>query len=138
MNALLSFGYTLISNEIFRCFQAWVLILTSGTCNAIDYGRPSLALYLVEEFRHTIVDRLVLSTFNREIFDVDDFEEKYGGIYLNYNSRKTFFLHYERSLQQQFQYEGAEVTFRRLFKNQAQKLSQVILKNEQYTPFLLR
>lgn len=138
VNALLSFGYTLISNEILSLLSGMGFDPYIGYLHAIDYGRPSLALDLVEEFRHTIVDRLVLSTFNKEIFDVDDFEEKDGGIYLNDNSRKTFFLHYERSLQQQFQYEGAEVTFRRLFKNQAQKLSQVILKNEQYTPFLLK
>ena len=138
VNALLSFGYTLISNEILSLLSGMGFDPYIGYLHAIDYGRPSLALDLVEEFRHTIVDRLVPSSFNKEVFDVEDFEEKEGGFYLKENSRKAFFLHYERSLQQQFQYESSEVNFRQMFKNQAQKLSQVILKNEQYTPFLLK
>jgi CRISPR-associated protein Cas1 len=138
VNALLSFGYTLITNEILSLLSGMGFDPYIGYLHAIDYGRPSLALDLVEEFRHPIVDRLVLSSFNKEVFDAEDFEEKEDGVFLKENSRKTFFLHYERSLQQHFQYEDSEVNFRQLFKKQAQKLAQVILKNEQYSPFLLK
>jgi CRISPR-associated protein Cas1 len=138
VNALLSFGYTLISNEILSLLSGMGFDPYIGYLHAIDYGRPSLALDLVEEFRHTIVDRLVVSLFNKEVFDVEDFEEKEGGVYLKENARKTFFLHYERSLQSQFLYEGTNVSFRHLFKNQAQKLSSTILKNEHYIPYLLK
>jgi len=138
VNALLSFGYTLISNEILSLLSGMGFDPYIGYLHAIDYGRPSLALDLVEEFRHTIVDRLVLSLINKEVLSEDDFEEKDGGVYLKENSRKTFFLQYERSLQSQFSHEESQVTFRHLFKNQAQKLSNVILRNEQYIPFLLK
>jgi len=137
-NALLSFGYTLIYNEILSILSGMGFDPYIGYLHAIDYGRPSLALDMVEEFRHTIVDRLILSLFNRNVLTADDFEEKDGGVYLKETSRKTFFIHYEKHLQKTFSYEFTETTFRHLFKSQAQKLSHTIQKNEPYTPFLLK
>jgi CRISPR-associated protein Cas1 len=47
-----------------------------GSLHSVDYGRPSLALDLMEEWRTIIVDTLVLSVFNLKALTPADFEER--------------------------------------------------------------
>jgi CRISPR-associated protein Cas1 len=47
-----------------------------GSLHTVDYGRPSLALDLMEEWRPIIVDTLVLSVFNLKALTPSDFEER--------------------------------------------------------------
>jgi CRISPR-associated protein Cas1 len=44
-----------------------------GCLHTVEYGRPSLALDLMEEWRPVIVDSLVLSVFNLKAITTDDF-----------------------------------------------------------------
>jgi CRISPR/Cas system-associated endonuclease Cas1 len=44
------------------------------------YGRPALALDLMEEFRPVSVDSLVLSVINRRMLEPEDFEAGLGGV----------------------------------------------------------
>lgn len=57
VNAVLSFGYTLLTNEMFSLVTAHGMDPYIGNLHGISYGRPSLALDLVEEFRHSFIDR---------------------------------------------------------------------------------
>jgi len=59
VNALLSFGYTLLTTELTGALAAQGLDPFVGVLHDLDYGRPSLALDLLEEFRQPIIDRLV-------------------------------------------------------------------------------
>jgi len=138
VNALLGLGYTLVNNEILSMLSGMGFDPYIGYLHGIDYGRPSLALDLLEEFRNPIVDRFTLSLLNKEVLILDDFEEKEDGVYLKDNSRKTYFLHYEKYLQKPFIWEEKETTFRNLFQTQIQKIANTILKNEKYVPFLLK
>ena len=57
-----------------------------GFFHEVTYGRASLSLDLMEEFRHPLVDRLVLKLFNRKMLDDDDFETRgVGQVYLKKN-----------------------------------------------------
>ncbi|MBE0479186.1 CRISPR-associated endonuclease Cas1, partial [Candidatus Aerophobetes bacterium] len=76
VNALLSFGYTLITNEIFSILSAIGFDSYIGYLHGINYGRPSLALDMVEEFRQPVIDRFTLKLINKKIFTTEDFEEK--------------------------------------------------------------
>lgn len=73
VNALLSFVYTLITNEILSCIQRVGLDPYLGTLHEVSYGRPSLACDLVEEWRVFLGDRLVLGLLNRKVMTPDDF-----------------------------------------------------------------
>jgi CRISPR-associated protein Cas1 len=74
INALLSFGYTLLLNDIVAACQLAGLDPALGFFHAIDYNKPSLALDLEEEFRPVIVDSIVLSVINRPMLGLEDFE----------------------------------------------------------------
>jgi CRISPR-associated protein Cas1 len=76
VNAILSLGYTLLLNQVIAAVSLVGFDPYFGTLHSMDYGRPSLALDLMEEWRSTIVDTLVLSVFNLKALIPTDFEEK--------------------------------------------------------------
>lgn len=73
VNALLSFVYTLLTNEVLSAIQAGGLDPYLGALHEPLQGRPSLACDLVEEYRTFLGDRLVLGLINRKVIGKDDF-----------------------------------------------------------------
>lgn len=141
VNSLLSFGYVLITNEIFSVLSALGFDPYIGYLHGINYGRPSLALDLAEEFRHPIVDMLTLDLINRRILTDKDFESiPPKGVFLRDDSKKKFFKQYEYKILHYFKHPGtgAKVSFRDLFKNQAHKLQKTIMDKAPYEPFLVK
>ncbi len=72
LNALLSLTYTLLMNELAALLEGSGLDPYLGFLHHVDYGRPSLALDLMEPFRHPVADRLVL--VNRRVLEAGDFQ----------------------------------------------------------------
>jgi len=137
-NALLSFGYVLAGNELQALLDAMGFDPYLGFYHQIDYGRPSLALDLLEEFRAPLVDRLALSLFNRRIFQAKDFTETpERGSRLHRESLKRFFPLYEEELTSPFQVDGEALTFRQLFRRQAERLARTLIEEEPYRAFRL-
>lgn len=79
INALLSLGYTLLLNQVIAAASLVGFDPYVGSLHSVDYGRPSLALDLMEEWRPIIVDTLVLSVFNLKALTPSDFEERKPG-----------------------------------------------------------
>ncbi len=73
VNALLSFVYTLLTQEVLTAVKIAGLDPYLGALHAVEYGRPSLACDLVEEWRNFLGDRLVLGLINRRVIAPDDF-----------------------------------------------------------------
>lgn len=73
MNAMLSFVYTLLTNEVLSAIKTCGLDPYLGSLHEISYGRPSLACDLVEEYRSYLGDRLVLGLVNKRLVRPDDF-----------------------------------------------------------------
>lgn len=73
VNALLSFVYTMLTNEVLSSIKSVGLDPYLGSLHDIAYGRPSLACDLVEEYRCFLGDRLVLGLVNRKALKPDDF-----------------------------------------------------------------
>ncbi len=73
VNALLSLGYTLLFNSVMAAVSLVGFDPYLGCLHTVDYGRPSLALDLMEEWRPVIVDSLVLGVFNLKTITRDDF-----------------------------------------------------------------
>jgi CRISPR-associated protein Cas1 len=75
VNAMLSFGYTLLGAVMESAVLRVGLDPMLGVFHSPDYGRPSLVLDLIEEFRPVLVDALVLRVLNRREVAPEDFEE---------------------------------------------------------------
>ena len=70
VNVILSLGYTFLTREVCSVPEAESFEPCLGFLHGIRYGRNSLALDLVEEFRQPVVDRLVLMLFNKQVLSV--------------------------------------------------------------------
>jgi len=64
-NALLSLAYALLTNALFTACEVAGLDLYDGFFHANKYGRPALALDLVEEFRPIVAESVVSMTVNK-------------------------------------------------------------------------
>jgi len=141
VNAVLSLGYSLLTNEILSLLFANGFDPYLGFLHGVVYGRPSLALDLVEEFRHPVIDRLTLNLFNNEILHPDDFRPVEGeGVYLKPEAFKTYLKLYERRLQEPPSTEKPEdnFSFRNRLRAQIENLARTIKHQEPYKPFKMR
>ena len=95
-NAVLSFLYSLLSNECSAALEGVGLDPQVGYLHALRPGRPSLALDLVEELRAPVADRLTLTLINRRQLQPKHFEDMPGGaVYLNEEGRRAVLTAYE-------------------------------------------
>ncbi len=74
VNAMLSFGYAIAGGEVARALLHRGFDARIGLIHGLRYGRESLVLDVVEEFRAPMVDRFTLRVLNRGQFKVEDFE----------------------------------------------------------------
>jgi CRISPR-associated protein Cas1 len=74
VNALLSLGYTFLFNTVMAAVSLVGFDPYLGCLHSVEYGRPSLVLDLMEEWRPLVVDSLVLSLFNLRTLTPEDFE----------------------------------------------------------------
>lgn len=140
VNALLSFGYTLIFNEISSLLDGLGFDPYLGYFHAVEYGRASLASDIQEEFR-ALVDRFTLYLVNNRILAEKDFYKnpKSGGMYLKREAMKRYFVEYEKYLNREFIHPETKenTTLRKCFRIQAEKLARLIKDGENYTSFKL-
>jgi len=140
VNALLSFGYAMITTEILSLLFANGFDPYIGYLHGIDYGRPALALDMVEEFRHSLIDRLVLSLLNNNIISSEDFlldDDK--GLILSQDALKKFIHHYEKRVTEPFlKFENQDkLSYRQLFKIQVNRLARTITSGQHYKAHVL-
>jgi CRISPR-associated protein Cas1 len=100
LNALLSLGYTLLMNELLGLAEARGLDPALGFLHQLDGNRPALALDLMEPFRHPVVDRMVLTAVNRQMFSAEDFTShgEDTGVVLTPEKFRRFLEEHERCM----------------------------------------
>ena len=153
VNALLSFVYTLLTNEVLSAIKARGLDPYLGALHEVAYGRPSLACDLVEEYRCFLGDRLVLGLINRKAVQADDFvcRKKAPKTFVDEEEMKkkrpvemkpaisrAFIAAYEESMKRSIRYppEGRKVTYRWLIQSQVQRFAGYLAEPEKaYQPF---
>jgi CRISPR-associated protein Cas1 len=138
VNAMLNFGYTLTYNEAISAVTAVGCDPYLGFFHTPHYGRCSLALDLMEEFRPLIADRVMLNLVNLEIVQPADFTvNEDRSVTMTDEARKRFLREYERVLCAEFQHHrsGQRITLRRALHEQALVLQRTILQGTPYQPF---
>lgn len=101
LNALLSFLYSVLSNDARSACEAAGLDAAVGFLHRDRPGRPSLALDLMEELRPVLADRLVLSLINRQQVKASGFTiEATGGVRMDDATRKTVIGAYQKRKQE--------------------------------------
>lgn len=102
MNALLSFLYTLLTQEVASALETVGLDPFVGFLHVDRPGRPSLALDMMEELRPVFADRLALSLVNRKQISGDSFVAKEsGGIVMDDDTRKKVLSAWQKRKQEE-------------------------------------
>ncbi len=140
-NALLSFAYSLLTADVMAAIQIVGMDPYIGFFHQVKYGKPCLALDLMEEFRPIIADSVVITLINTRQITPADFEKSHGGWYLKSNARKKFYAAYETRKNETlthpvFKYK---LSFRRAMELQARLLAKYLTDEiDAYTPLTVR
>ena len=139
-NALLSFGYVLLANVLASLLEACGFDPYLGFMHAVRSGRPSLALDLLEELRHPVVDRFVLRVCNRGQLRPEHFETdaERGGVRLTRAGMRIFFRTWEAFMDAPLPGIGEEMSPEELLRRQVDRLAAHVRDQAPYQPLLLR
>ncbi len=141
VNAMLSYGYTILTNQLNSAVTSVGLDPYIGCLHSSRYGKPALALDLVEEFRPLIVDSVVLTLLNNRQLEAQHFEKELNGYRMTDAARKLFLQKFEERMQEViihplFEYK---VPYRRCIELQARLLGKYFMGEvSEYVPFVVR
>lgn len=129
INALLSFVYALLTREMAVTLGVVGLDPLLGFYHQPRFGRPALALDLMEEFRPLIADSVVLSALNTGVVTDGDFLRAAGGVAIKPAARRRMIQAYERRMDQLVAHPvfGYRVSYRRILEVQSRLLTRVLL-----------
>jgi CRISPR-associated endonuclease Cas1/CRISPR-associated protein Cas4 len=128
VNALLSFGYALVT-------RTWLTVLSAvgfdpylAFYHRPRFGRPALALDMMEPFRSILADSTVIQVINNGEVKSDGFVRAGPAVNLKPHARRAFIAAYERRLEQEVTHPvfGYRVSMRRLLEVQARLLARYL------------
>lgn len=129
VNALLSYSYSLLA-------RTWTMTLSAvgfdpyrGFYHQPRYGRPALALDMMEPFRPLIADSAVIGAVNNGEVRPTDFVSAAGSVSLTSDGRKRFISAFERRLSQEVTHPvfGYKLSYRRLLELHARLVGRFLL-----------
>lgn len=124
MNALLSLGYSMLAKELTGVCHSVGLDPFLGFLHQPRYGRPALALDLMEEFRPLLADSVAISLINRGELGLVDFIKSANGTFLNDRGRKAFWEAWFRRCDTEVSHPefSYKMAYRRMLEVQARQL----------------
>jgi CRISPR-associated protein Cas1 len=141
VNAVLSYLYGVLTKEVFVTLFSVGFDPYMGFYHQPKYGKPALALDLMEEFRPLIADSVALTLFNNKTLTLEDFEITKFGVSLKDNTKKKIISGYERRINTEITHPifGYKASYRRILEIQVRLLGRTVTKEiESYTPFCTR
>lgn len=136
VNALLSYAYGLLA-------RSWTVTLSSigldpylGFYHQPRYGRPALALDMMEPFRPLLADSVAIQAINNGEVQPQDFIRAAGGVNLTNDGRKRFIATFERRMSQEVTHPllGYRLSYRRLLEVQGRLLARHLLGELDHLP----
>jgi CRISPR-associated protein Cas1 len=136
VNALLSLAYSLLAKDLTFICHTVGFDPHLGFYHQPRFGRPSLALDLMEPFRPLIADSTVLSAINTRMVTERDFIQTGNATALTPNGRKAFFRAYEQRMDSLVTHPlfGYRVNYRRILEVQTRLLARVLTGELQTYP----
>lgn len=124
VNALLSLAYSMLAKELTGVCHAVGLDPFLGFLHQPRYGRPALALDLMEEFRPLVADSVALTLVNRGEVGPDDFVRSANGTFLKDAGRRAFWEAYFKRMDTEVSHPefGYKMSYRRMLEVQARQL----------------
>lgn len=140
INALISFGNTIVYNTVLSQIYQTQLDPRIGFLHATNNRRFSLNLDIAELFKPVLVDRTIFSLLNRKQITTKDFRKELGGIILKDNARKLFIQEINNKLDTTVDLPaiGHRVSYKGLIRMEAYKIQKYLTEGQVYLPFVMR
>lgn len=141
VNAVLSYLYAVLAKDVFVSLLAVGFDPYLGFYHRPRYGRPALALDMMEELRPIIADSVAITLFNNGELADKDFIKTGMGVSMKRHVKRTVLAGYERRMQTEIVHPlfGYKVSYRRVLEVQARLLSRVISGEiKEYPAFVMR
>lgn len=141
VNALLSFAYALLTRSFAVTLTAVGFDAMRGFYHQPRYGRPALALDMMEPFRPLVADSAVLMAINNGELGAADFVRAGGAVALNESGRRAFIAGFERRLSQEVTHPlfGYAAQYRQIVEIQCRLLGRHLLGElSEYPAFTTR
>jgi CRISP-associated protein Cas1 len=141
VNALLSLGYSMLAKDLTIACYAIGFDPMMGFYHQPRFGRPALALDLMEPFRALVVDSAVVSAINNRMVTPRNFIAAGASVALTPEGRKAFYRAYELRMDMLITHPifGYRVTYRRLLEIQARLLAKLLEGEiDEYPVFVTR
>ena len=140
VNAMLSFAYTLLANDMASALEGVGLDAYVGFLHRDRPGRVSLALDVMEELRGVYADKFVLSLINKKIVNKEDFLKKENGaVVMTEEARKKFLRAWQNKKQEKMThpYLAEKISWGLVPHVQALLLARFLRNDlDEYPPFL--
>jgi CRISPR-associated endonuclease Cas1 len=141
VNALLSYAYSLLARSVAVTLTAVGFDAYRGFYHQPRYGRPALALDVMEPFRPLLADSTVLTAINNGEVAADDFVAAAGAVNLNERGRRAFIAAFERRMSQEVTHPvfGYAAEYRQIVEIQCRLLGRHLLGEiDRYPNFTTR
>jgi CRISPR-associated protein Cas1 len=129
VNALLSLAYALLARDVTHAVAHAGLDPLLGFYHRPRFGRPALALDLMEELRPILADSTVLTAINTQVVGPEDFARHPTGVALRPAGRRRFLEAYERRMDTLVTHPtfGYRISWRRTLEVQARLLARTLM-----------
>lgn len=129
VNALLSYAYSLLTRSVAVTLTAVGFDAYRGFYHQSRYGRPALALDVMEPFRPLLADSAVLMAINNGEVGAGDFVRAGGAVNLNERGRRAFIAGFERRMSQEVTHPifGYAAQYRQIVEIQCRLLGRHLL-----------
>lgn len=141
VNALLSYAYSMLARGLAVTLTAVGFDALRGFYHQSRYGRPALALDMMEPFRPLLADSTVLMVINNGEVGQDDFMRAGDAVNLNERGRRAFIAAFERRLAQEITHPvfGYAAQYRQVLEIQSRLLGRHLLGEiDRLPPFVTR
>ncbi|MEO9028783.1 MAG: type I-D CRISPR-associated endonuclease Cas1d [Ktedonobacteraceae bacterium] len=141
VNAMLSYGYVILTSQITSILASVGFDPYIGYLHSSRYGKPALALDLLEEFRPVIVDSVVLNLLNNRQLGPGDFRQELNSFLMTDATKRLFLQKFEERMQEAVMHPvfGYKVSYRRCIELQGRLLGKYLTGEiKVYTPFAVR
>ncbi len=141
INAVLSLGYMLLFSKVLTFLNVAGFDIYLGFLHTPEYGKPALALDLMEEWRPVVVDSLVVNLFNLGVIRPEDFteiawddEEDMTPLRLSPQGLKKFLVQFNRRLEEKYYYERfkKQYALKDIINYQVKLFKKAVLGEEEY------
>jgi CRISPR-associated protein Cas1 len=144
LNALLSFAYMLLLKDVETKIQLVGLDPYLGIFHALEYDRPGLALDVMEEFRPSVADTVVLNLTRQAKITLADFERTNDPelpVRMTRQAMDIVVNDYEERMAERIYHPLAkgQVEYRRAIELQVRQLSHIVQGQEsRYYPLVIQ